>query len=325
MERDNYYDFLRGIAIAMVVGIHTYVDDSMHISLTLRQFLNCAVPLFLAISGFFIGKKDFTQSGSYANFLRRQLPRVYVPMLIWSMPWVLQAVIQGDGIFRTIALSMVGGMCIFYFIALIIQFYILTPAIQKINIKHGGGYSVIITTIGVCLFDYILKIRGVELGLLLSCGPFCVWMVFYVMGVLKAQGLKLPFETAHPLRLAMAAIALCSLQIYIFYLWNGSVVHGTRLFAYIYSYFIIMWLLSDNARCMYNRVKDSRLTKMIVNIGRISFFIYLTHLLIIMLVSKLAGTMPWVIRWAVCMALSTLFAICCQKTCPDRLRKFVGF
>ena len=138
MERDNYYDFLRGIAIAMVVGIHTYVDDSMHISLTLRQFLNCAVPLFLAISGFFIGKKDFTQNGSYANFLRRQLPRVYVPMLIWSMPWVLQAVIQGDGIFRTLALSMVGGMSIFYFIALIIQFYILTPAIQKINIKHGG-------------------------------------------------------------------------------------------------------------------------------------------------------------------------------------------
>lgn len=325
MERDNYYDFLRGIAIAMVVGIHTYVDDSMHISLTLRQFLNCAVPLFLAISGFFIGKKDFTQNGSYANFLRRQLPRVYVPMLIWSMPWVLQAVIQGDGIFRTLALSMVGGMSIFYFIALIIQFYILTPAIQKINIKHGGGYSVIITTIGICLFDYILRIRGVELGLLRSGGPFCVWMAFYVMGVLKAQGLKLPFETAHPLRLAMAAIALSCLQIYIFYLWNGSVVHGIKLSAHIYSYFIVMWLLSDNARCMYNRVKDSRLTKMIVNIGRISFFIYLTHVLIIILVGKLAGTMPWVIRWTVCMALSILFAICCQKTCPDRLRKHVGF
>lgn len=171
----------------------------------------------------------------------------------------------------------------------------------------------------------MVGVRGVELSLLQSYGPFYVWMVFYVMGVLKAQGIKLPFATAHPLRLAMAAIALSCLQNYIFYLWNGSIVHGYKLSAHIYSYFIIMWLLSDNARFVYNRVKDSRLTKMIVNIGRISFFIYLTHLLIIMLVSKLADTMPWVIRWAVCMALSTLFAICCQKTCPDRLRKFVGF
>lgn len=171
----------------------------------------------------------------------------------------------------------------------------------------------------------MVKVRGVELSLLQSYGPFYVWMVFYVMGVLKAQGIKLPFATAHPLRLAMAAIALSCLQIYIFYLWNGSIVHGYKLSAHIYSYFIIMWLLSDNARFMYNRVKDSRLTEMIVNIGRISFFIYLTHVLIIMLVSKLAGTVPWVIGWTVCMALSILFAICCQKTCPDRLRKFVGF
>lgn len=145
------------------------------------------------------------------------------------------------------------------------------------------------------------------------------------MGVLKAQGLKLPFETAHPLRLAMSAIALCSLQIYLFYLWNGSIVHGIKLCTHIYSYFITMWLLSDNARDMYNRVKDSQLTKMIVNIGRISFFIYLTHVLIIVLVSKLAGTMPWVIGWPICLALSISFAICCQKACPDRLRKFVGF
>ena len=50
-ERIAYFDFLRGLAIMMVVGIHTYTlgEDST----VVRQILNTAVPLFIAISGYF--------------------------------------------------------------------------------------------------------------------------------------------------------------------------------------------------------------------------------------------------------------------------------
>lgn len=49
-SRMAYFDFLRGLAIIMVVGIHTYTlgEDSM----VVMQLLNAAVPLFIAISGF---------------------------------------------------------------------------------------------------------------------------------------------------------------------------------------------------------------------------------------------------------------------------------
>lgn len=76
-NRDTYFDFLRGIAIIMVIGIHTYSDGLMHFNLFLRQFLNCAVPIFLAISGYFIGHKSFTEQGCYAKFMKKQVPRVY--------------------------------------------------------------------------------------------------------------------------------------------------------------------------------------------------------------------------------------------------------
>lgn len=69
-QRDFYYDFLRGIAIMMVIGIHTYTDGFMHFNLFLRQFLNCAVPIFLAISGYFIGRKNL-ENGSYGIFLQK--------------------------------------------------------------------------------------------------------------------------------------------------------------------------------------------------------------------------------------------------------------
>lgn len=94
-QRDTYFDFLRGIAIIMVIGIHTYTDGLMHFNLFLRQILNCAVPIFLAISGYFIGHKSFVEQGSYVKFLKKQVPRVYIPMLFWSIPWMLLAIRGG--------------------------------------------------------------------------------------------------------------------------------------------------------------------------------------------------------------------------------------
>ena len=138
-QRDTYFDFLRGIAIIMVIGIHTYVDGLMHFNLFLRQFLNCAVPIFLAISGYFIGHKSFAEQGSYGKFLKKQVPRVYIPMLLWSIPWMLLAIRGGEPPLVSIFRTFVGDMSIFYFIILIIQYYALTPLIQRVNRKSGGA------------------------------------------------------------------------------------------------------------------------------------------------------------------------------------------
>lgn len=140
-QRDTYYDFLRGVAIIMVIGIHTYVDGLMHLNLFFRQFLNCAVPIFLAISGYFIGQKSFDAKGSYTKFLGKQIPRVYLPMLYWSIPWALLTIKTGSDPWLIFLKIFAGEMSIFYFIILIIQYYILTPAIQKANIKIGGVFS----------------------------------------------------------------------------------------------------------------------------------------------------------------------------------------
>ena len=227
-NRDPYYDILRGLAIIMVIGIHTYADGAAHLNLFFRQFINCAVPIFLAVSGYFIGKKSFQERGSYICFLKRQVPRVYIPMVLWSIPWAMQAIHMGMTPTAAIISSLIGKFSVFYFIILIIQLYILTPLIQKFNYKHGGGYSVIVTVIGISLFDYFLRIRGVNVGLLASGGPFPVWMVFYVLGVLKAQGLKIPFQTSKPLLAAFIALIFCCIQIAAFHAYNGSVVHGIK-------------------------------------------------------------------------------------------------
>ena len=122
----------------MVIWIHTYTDGLMHFNLFLRQFLNCAVPIFLAISGYFIGHKSFAEQGSYVKFLKKQVPRVYMPMLLWSIPWMLLAIRGGESPMVSVFRTFMGDMSIFYFIILIIQYYALTPLIQKTNLKFEG-------------------------------------------------------------------------------------------------------------------------------------------------------------------------------------------
>lgn len=87
----GYFDFLRGVAILMVVGIHTFPECSWdesndYLLIILRLLLNCAVPIFLALSAFFLAKKSFHGKDDIHSFWKRQIPKVYIPCLIWSLP-----------------------------------------------------------------------------------------------------------------------------------------------------------------------------------------------------------------------------------------------
>ena len=124
MKRIDYFDFLRGLAILMVVGIHTYSVSQFNtiehtFQVASREMLNFAVPLFLAISGFFIGQKAIdtkTAERFYDRYARLfepvrkvgicsfgiYLSHVYVIMIIenhtlinsWLLRWIIVALVS---------------------------------------------------------------------------------------------------------------------------------------------------------------------------------------------------------------------------------------
>lgn len=325
MKRDGYFDFLRGVAIFMVIGIHTYVDGFHHFNLFLRQFLNCAVPIFLSISGYFIGRKSFEQKGSYVSFLKKQLPRVYIPMLIWSIPWFLMDVANGVSPLYSTVRVFIGDMSIFYFIPLIMQLYLLTPLIQKLNYRYGGGYSVVLTLLGMLLFDYLTKVKGWSLSLLLLGAPVSTWMVFYVMGVLYAQHLKQPFIVKKPVIWIFIGIVLCCAQIVVTNVVWGRKAIGIKLSSHIYTYFVILWLFSDSARFLYNKICENYWVSKVRQLGIWSFYVYLNHCLILETLNRLHVFNFWYFKWALCFFLSYLFAWITQKILPLRFWRYVGF
>ena len=146
-SRLTYFDFLRGIAILLVIGIHTYTISPFEgasniLRIGIRETLNFAVPLFLAISGFFIAKKNMSSKKIYFSFLKKQLPRVYFPAVLWSLPMLALWLYQGKDFLLSLG-KVLGCMTFgpYYFIVLIIQLYLLHPVIKKMAEKPalGGG------------------------------------------------------------------------------------------------------------------------------------------------------------------------------------------
>ena len=124
----------------MVVGIHTYTlgEDSTLV----RQLLNTAVPLFIAISGYFLSQKKMENKVEYFSFLKKQLPKVYLPVLVWSLPFYALALYSGSSIIKQTILILGCGISIYYFVAFIMQCYVSLPVINiciSENKRRGGG------------------------------------------------------------------------------------------------------------------------------------------------------------------------------------------
>lgn len=123
----------------MVVAIHTYTlgEDNTEV----RQLLNAAVPLFIAISGYFLAQKKMENKNDYFIFLKKQLPKVYFPVLVWSLPLYALAIYSGSSILGQTILLFGCGLSIYYFVAFIMQCYIVLPVVNSCvsTSKHRGG------------------------------------------------------------------------------------------------------------------------------------------------------------------------------------------
>ena len=161
----SYFDFIRGIAILMVVAIHTYGAGNFEsingtIRIISRQILNCAVPIFLALSGFFLGCKTFDNKHGIIQFFWKQIPKVYIPCIIWSLPWSILAIKLGVSIEIQLIKIFLCACSIYYFIALIIQYYLLLPFLQKYP-KRNLSISIIISTISILIVTYLNYIKRI--------------------------------------------------------------------------------------------------------------------------------------------------------------------
>lgn len=328
-NRRPYFDALRGLAIIMVVGIHTVPErawafDTFEniLTIVIRLSLNCAVPLFLAISGYFVGSKKIGSRSEYFDFLKRQIPTVYIPCLVFSVPWLVMSVRAGhSSVVTDAAKFFLCGFSVYYFVALIIQYYVLSPVLIGLNKLRGGVFlTAVISAVSIMAVTCMMSFRGYNLPLLVYAGGFPLWIVFFFMGIRFSDHSR-AFDLKYPIIVIAAGLALQIIECHWLFSIDGRGL-GIKLSSFVFSAGVVWLAFSER---LENSYAETRFTAAINYIGRISFGIYLLHVYVIEIWKRLLPAGSWVVDWIAVMCLTVSIIAFVKALNPRFAKKYLGF
>lgn len=333
-QRVEYFDFLRGVAILMVVAIHCFgvslsYEDLSEAEILIRNLMNVAVPIFLAVSGFFCAKKKFCCKTDYYSFLKKQILRVYLPVLFCSLPLLIVALKIKGIAFSSFLIYFSCGFSVYYFIALIIQLYFLLPFIEKVYnrslrlFKVLCAFSVFLNV--ACWSIYLYVVSPVKsLPLLVYAGGFWMWCSFFLLGFLwgKEKERKQPVVIWGIV--TFIGLILCyleSLNLNLPGALNGFGQKGSAIF---FSCCLLFVLFSSKAELFFEK---NKIVSFVAVLGRYSFGIYLIHCYLIGFIGKrigLNGDLKWFCLTIIVILASFFVLFIVKKLFPKATRILLG-
>jgi len=337
-KRVAYFDLLRGLAIIAVVAIHStgsgleFDPDSFNFNFTIlwRNSLNFSVPLFIAISGYFLANKKIVSFHEHLFFLKKQIPRVYIPFLFWSIFWLILAVAFNKPIFHEILkLITFQSWGPYYFIALIIQFYLLLPILKRFATPTGLFLSVATSIVITLIIGYFRYYTDVQLPLILYGGNFTTFVMFFILGLYLGKETKVKISNKLLSILILIFYALSCVESYaLIAIYNqaGDAVTAAKPSSFMYSFTLIVFL--------FNNI-DVIKSKLLNSIGKMSFGIYLIHGFALIGAGKLLSLVSPSLKeispiyQLSLMGLAILLCILCisisNKLMTDKMSRLIGF
>lgn len=336
-KRIEYFDFLRGLAIIGVVAIHTtgigykFNDASLYFNITViwRQILNFSVPMFLTISGYFLADKELDTLGKYFNFERKQIKKVLIPYVTWSIIYLVISFIRG-ATNRTLVINFLtfNTSAQFYFILLIIEYYILLPILQKLATVKGLILSSIISVLSCLAIFYFRYYTNIYLpAFIVGSAPSL--LIFFVLG-LYLKNNKISLNNKIIILFITIGLSLSLAETYLVYYKFGSIsdsVTAIKVSSFMYSFFLIIFSFK-NLKSQYNK------TRLLTYIGNISFGIYLSHMVFIHVINGITSKflpsinqnaiVKQIITILVTIICSTLFAMITKKLLKMNSSKYFG-
>lgn len=295
-KRDKSFDALRGTAILCVVAIHSIIlpnnpqskgleEISFWLTVFFRQMLNFAVPAFLFMSGYFCSRQDVFSEGAYSQFLKRRIPKVLIPYLVWSLILLIgfPAMKSGQISWGEIPYKLLtaGASGPYYFVLLIIQFYVLPPLLLKlVNSGWRGGVLVLIINTLVLGCLYLCRfVFHVSVPFELYALPAYSWLIFYYFGLYMGHNRKVESWLSVGLKgwvaLAVSFYFASCIEAVVIIKESGAVSFGMsaiKLSSFAFSLSVIAVFFGAKSRI-------KRYPRVLLLIGDYSFGIYLIHMI----------------------------------------------
>lgn len=278
MSKNIKIQILRALAIIAVVIIHTNLGGIFGVFD--RPFLNFAVALFIFLSGYLTS----ININDVSKFYRKRISKVLIPYVIWSIIYTIASGNLSNLINNILTAK---ASIPLYYIFVYIQLVLLTPLISKLIQSKFILLGWFITPISVILIRYVSVYMGVTLGFPFP-GTLCVvWFIYYYFGMLLGNNvLCYSLSLKKTIYLYFVSIIISIIEGYMWFI-NGNMDMATTQIR-LTSIFTSLMTLSLAYIFIVNKtfiIKDSKMNKILILIGDLSFGIYFCHCLIIQILS----------------------------------------
>lgn len=286
--RDNYFSFMKGLAIIAVLFIHTpFMCSDVAVGIAVRQLVTFAVAMFFFLSGYFVKNDSLDVKG---------IMRIFIPYVIWSVLWFAETTIKGSQpvtTWKVVNTIFFGGAFFpLYFLIVLIELKLVSPLIVR-HIKFMTenrkyclykDWALLVTPAMLCLLYAIQYITRQQP--LVYAQVFPTWFLFYYVGALMKFGclkINAPMAlvcTLFGLYLALLESAYINESLNVPF-WAASQIKFSTFF---YSLSLCLLLLS---------LHRSLTRTWIVRLGEMSFGIYLLHIPVLKFVNIALCHIPY--------------------------------
>ncbi|HEX5519065.1 MAG TPA: acyltransferase [Candidatus Nitrosocosmicus sp.] len=289
--------FIRGIACLCVLMVHVsaayFYENGQTFNATtkfLNQVSRFGTPAFAMLSGFLLYNQLINRNFTVKRFLQSRFTKILMPFVIWSLIYL--ALKWNYNLFnfpkwnsaeevKEFFYIFLSGKSQYhlYFIAVVVQFYILFPLLRYFKSKQ----SLIILTLIAFYINYFFSKYPVNLGsgylnMFISERGFILhWIYYFLIGGLLVHYWEKIIDWTKNNR------AICFWAV-------GIIIIGA-----VFEYSFTMWIASNRAINMitlpilfialsgiyYALSSASKVKEAIVSIGNLSMGIYLVHPLIL--------------------------------------------
>ncbi|MGN0202863.1 MAG: acyltransferase [Candidatus Cryptobacteroides sp.] len=317
MEKNNKIQVLRGIAIIAVVMIHTLPGGVSQVFF--RPFINFAVALFLFLSGYLTA----VDNQDWNSFFYKRIGRVAIPYVIWTVLYTLPTfsfVALAKNIITTHAAPTL------YYVFVYVQFVLLTPIIGVLGKSRIQWLGWVIAPLSLIVFRYPEAFSVISYNRYVSFvyGISCLgWFSFYYLGLLLRNRL-LKISINGKLLLILFACSII-IQMAEGYIWMTAGIENCGTQMKLSAVFTSMLFLLGVYRFIINdhiRINSKLLTL----IGDYSFGIYLSHIMVMRILSgiHLYSELPFIVKSIVILGISLLVVSSVSKMVGARMSRWLG-
>lgn len=333
MNKNQYYQMIRGVCIISVIIIHLLSRQENEainsFNIILRTVVNFCVGVFVFLSGYFVNIEKIKKDKR--KWMLGRLKRVGIPFLIFSTIAATIAMMKnGNSIMGYIIDILIGSASAqLYYIVVLIQLIILTPILVKIINSKKRYLNIIIIAI-TPVYLLLLAILNINYNMQLPQYQtiFFAWIIYYYLGIYykmnkerieaKLKPIKCLKYVYLPLLIVFSIINLYMYKLGVNYSYVTSQV---KILNMIYIVLAIILIIKYS--------KNSNKTNWLTNLGDLSFGIYFIHTYFITIYNHIFYFNNYFINLVIgiifVVLLSYFSIIVFKKLTKNKFDKILGF